>query len=130
MLHIHPEQTETYRVLDGTLDVFRAGKWNKVSEGELFTVAPGTVHGFRVTGDSPVRFLNVHTPALGFQDHLQALDRLARAGKIRGTKDIRSLICMSMSGVKNRPDVPVKPPFFVLKVLAFIGRVLGFKLDD
>jgi quercetin dioxygenase-like cupin family protein len=129
MLHIHPTQQETYRVLSGTLDVFRDGKWNRVGEGESFIVPPGTVHGFRVTGDSPVRFVNGHAPALGFQDHLVTLDRLVRAGQIRSTKDIRSLIYMSMSAVKHRPDVPVKPPLFVLKALALIGRVLRYKLD-
>ena len=57
------------------------------------------------------------------------LDRLVRAGKIRGTKDLRSLIYMSMSGVEHRPDVPVKPPFWVLRTMVFIGRRLGYTLD-
>ena len=69
-------------------------------------------------------------PALAFQEHLETLDRLSRAGKIRWTKDPRSLIYKSMSGVEHRPDVPVKPPRWVMKALAFVGRRLGYTLDD
>lgn len=130
MIHYHPEQDETYQVLEGTLEVFRDGQWNDVSAGQSFEVPQGTVHGFRNTTEAPVRFLNLHRPALAFQEHLETLDRLVRAGKIRGTKDPRSLIYMSMSGVKHQPDVPVKPPQWVLRGFAFIGRRLGYRLDD
>jgi len=37
---------------------------------------------------------------------------------------------MSMSGVEHRPDVPMKPPQWTMKALAFIGRRLGYTLDD
>jgi len=130
MIHYHPEQEETYRVLEGTLEVFRDDRWRAVPAGESLTVAQGTVHGFRNAGEAPVRFLNVHRPALAFQEHLETLDRLSRAGKIRGTKDPRSLIYMSMSRVEHRPDAPVKPPQWTMKALAFIGRRLGYTLDD
>jgi len=128
MIHYHPEQEETYRVLEGTLEVFRDGRWRAVSAGESLTVPRGAVHGFRNVSGAPVRFLNVHRPALAFQDHLETLDRLIRAGKIRGTKDPRSLIYMSMSAVEHRPDVAVKPPQVVIQGLAFIGRRLGYTL--
>jgi len=129
MIHYHPEQTETYRVLEGSLEVFRDGQWVVVNMGESLMVPRGAVHGFRNATNAPVRFMNVHQPALGFQEHLQTLDRLARAGKVRGTTDARSLIYMSMSAVQNRPDVPVKPPFWILRAMAFVGRRLGYTLD-
>ncbi len=91
--------------------MFRDGRWRAVTAGESLAVPQRTVHGFRNTSEMSVRFLNVHRPALAFQEHLETLDRLIRAGKIRGTKDPRSLIYMSMSGVEHRPDVPVKPPY-------------------
>lgn len=94
------------------------------------TVPPGAVHAFRNAGEAPVRFLNVHRPALAFQQHLETLDRLIRAGKIRGTKDPRSLIHMSMSAMEYRPDVTVKPPQWVVRGFAFIGRRLGCRLND
>jgi quercetin dioxygenase-like cupin family protein len=129
MLHSHPGQTETYRVLEGTLEVFRSEDWFPLRAGESFTVPPSAVHGFRNTTHLPVRFMNEHRPALGFEDHLTTLDRLVRAGKIKGTKDVRSLIYMSMSAIRHRPDVPVKPPLWVLHVMAFFGRRLGYTLE-
>jgi hypothetical protein len=60
---------------------------------------------------------------------METLDRLATAGKIRGTKDLRSIIHMSMSAVKYRPDVTVKPPQWIVNTIALIGRGLGFSLD-
>lgn len=129
IIHYHPEQEETYQVLDGTLEIFRDGQWHALPAGESLTVPQGAVHGFRNSSGAPVRFVNVHRPALAFQEHLETLDRLSRAGKIRGTKDLRSLIYMSMSGVEHRPDVAVKPPQWVVKGLAFIGRRLGYTLN-
>lgn len=129
MVHYHPAQEETYRVLDGTLEVFLDGRWRAVPTGESLTVPQGAVHGFRNTSAAPVRFLNVHRPALGFEAHLETIDQLAKAGKVRGTKDLRSLIYLSMSAVEHQPDVPVRPPFWILKLLAGVGRAVGFRLQ-
>ena len=46
MIHYHPEQEETYRVLEGTLEVFCDDRWCMVSAGESPTVPRGAVHGF------------------------------------------------------------------------------------
>ncbi len=129
MIHYHPHQEETYRVLEGTLEVFREGTWHAVQAGESLTVPQGAVHAFRNASSTPATFLNVHRPALAFQEHLETLDRLVRSGKVRGTKDPRSLIYMSMSAVKHRPDVAVKPPQVVVNLLAWLGRRLRFMLD-
>jgi quercetin dioxygenase-like cupin family protein len=75
-IHYHPEQEETYQVLDGTLEVFRDGRWHAVAVGESLTVPRGAVHGFR----------NAHRPALAFQEHLETLDRLVQEGRSRVSK--------------------------------------------
>jgi quercetin dioxygenase-like cupin family protein len=129
MVHYHPEQEETFSVLEGTLELLQDGRWRAVPAGVSATAPKGAVRAWRNTGASPVRFLNVHRPALGFQDHLETLDRLARSGKVRGTKDLRSIIHMSMSAVRHRPDVAVKPPQWLVNLMAFIGRRLGYTLD-
>ena len=129
MVHYHPEQEETFHVLEGTMEVLRDGAWISVQAGQTHFVPKGEVHAWRNSGSSPIRFQNIHRPALGFLDHMESLDRLARAGKIRGTKDWRSLIYMSMSAVKHRPDVTVRPPQWVINAMAGIGRRLGFRLE-
>ena len=129
LLHYHSEQEETYQVLEGVLEVFQNGDWEPVLTGESMTISPRTVHGFRNTSEVPVRFINVHRPALKFQDHLEALDRLSREGKIRSTKDPRSLIYMSMASIEYEPDVAVRPPQWLIRGLAATGKRLRFKLQ-
>ena len=128
IIHYHPHQEETFHVLEGTLEVLREGQWSAVQSGDSITVPKGAVHAWRNASETPLRFLNVHRPVLGFQDHMETLDRLVKAGKIRGMKDPRSLIYMSMSAARHRPDVAVKPPQWVVNVMAFIGRRLGYTL--
>jgi hypothetical protein len=77
----------------------------------------------------PVRFLNVHRPALTFQEFLETLDRLIRAGKVKGLKGLRSGIYVSVAAAEYDTSVSVKPPQVFLRGLAFIGRSLGFKLE-
>lgn len=129
IIHYHPHQEETYRVLEGTLEVLQNGKWNALNVGDGYTVAAGVVHAWRNASSGAVRFVNVHKPALGFENHLETLDRLVKAGKIRGMKDLRSLIYMSMSAARHKPDVAVKPPQWVVNTMAFIGKRLGWSLE-
>ncbi|MGH2663494.1 MAG: cupin domain-containing protein [Actinomycetota bacterium] len=126
-IHYHPEQEETYDVLDGTLEVFR--EWHAVPAGESLTVPHGARHAFRNASETPVRFLNVHRPALAFQEYLETLDRLIRAGKVKGLKNLRSLIYLSVALTEQRPSVSVKPPHMLIRGLAFIGRRLGYTLE-
>lgn len=129
IIHYHPNQSETYEITDGVLEVFHEGRWQALETGEKLVISPGEVHAFRNTSSSPARFHNRHEPALGFQDHLVTLDRLVQRGKIRGTRDPRSLIYMSMSAAMHRPDVAVRPPQWVVNTMAMVGRALRFSVD-
>jgi quercetin dioxygenase-like cupin family protein len=134
-VHYHPEQEETFEVLDGTLEVFRDGAWHPVPAGASVTVPHGAVHAFRNAGDTPVRFLNVHRPALTFQEFLETLDRLIRAGKVKGLprpprlKNLRSGIYISMASVEQGTSVEIRPPQRLVRGSAFVGRLLGYKLE-
>jgi quercetin dioxygenase-like cupin family protein len=127
--HYHPAQEEIFQVLDGALEVFRDGDWHKVPAGESSTVPRGATHAFRNASETPVRFLNTHRPALTFQEFLETVDRLIRAGKIKGPRDLRLGIYLSMAFVEHRTSVQVKPPDVLLRGLAFIGRRLGYRLE-
>jgi quercetin dioxygenase-like cupin family protein len=128
-IHYHPEQEETYEVLEGTLEVFREGGWHALPAGESLPVLHGAVHAFRNATETPVRFLNMHRPALTFQEFLETLDRLIRAGKVKGLKNLRSGIYVSMAAVEHNTSVAMKPPQMLIRGLAFIGRRLGFTLE-
>ena len=126
--HAHPRQEERYEVLEGTLEVLSEGEWRRLGAGETLTIPAGAVHAFRNPGATPVRFLDRHAPALRFQEHLETVDRLFREGKVRGLKDPRSLMHLCMSAVENEPDVPVRPPLWVIRTMAFVGRRLGYSI--
>jgi mannose-6-phosphate isomerase-like protein (cupin superfamily) len=134
-VHIHPDQEETYEVLAGTLEVLRDGHWQRVPAGDSLTVPRGAAHAFRSASETPVRFLNVHRPALTFQGYLETLDRLIRAGKIKGLprpprlKNLRSGIYISMAFIEEARSVSVTPPHKLIRGLAFIGRRLGYTLE-
>lgn len=130
MVHLHPEQEETFRVIEGALEVLDDGHWKPLMAGQSHTVPKGAVHAWRNAAEVPVRFINVHRPALGFEAHLAMLDRLVKEGKVRGTSDPRSLIYLSMSAARYRPDVTVRPPQWVVSAMAAVGRLLRFRLEE
>ena len=127
--HYHPAQEETFQVLAGTLEVFWDGDWHKVPAEESSTVPRGATHAFRNATETPVRFLNTHRPAFTFQEFLETVDRLIRAGKVKGPRDLRSGIYLSLAAVEQGTSVQVKPPQMLLRGLAFIGRRLGYRLE-
>lgn len=129
MIHYHPEADESYEVLSGTIEIWQRGHWKPLTSGERLEIPRGSVHGFRNRSGAPVHFRNTHRPALGFQAHLETIDRLARSGRVRGTKDLRSLMHLALSAERYKPDVPVRPPLWVIKLLAAIGRRLGYSAD-
>lgn len=62
-LHVHREHSDTFAILAGELDVGLGG-------GTLWSAPPGVAHGYRHDGTGEVRFLNLHTPGMGFADYL------------------------------------------------------------
>ena len=58
---------ESYQVVSGTLEVCLGKNWRKLSAGDRATVPPGMPHTVRNLGAEPVRLINVHRPALGFE---------------------------------------------------------------
>jgi hypothetical protein len=127
-----PVQEESLRVLSGTLDVFVDGHWRQLRAGESVTVPPGAPHTLKNSHDEETRAITVIRPALSFHDFMSTFCGLATSGKIRSLppKDLSSLIYVSMLFVRYEETiVSVKPPAFALKVLAFVGKRLGYGLD-
>src|SRR5277367_3632895 len=76
--HVHPEQEETFTVLEGRLR-FRIG-WRRctVTPGESVRVPPGTVHHFANAGRVAVRVAVESRPALDMEEMLQTAAALAQ----------------------------------------------------
>jgi quercetin dioxygenase-like cupin family protein len=64
--HVHRRHVESFYVLEGEL-TFTAGERElRADTGSWVQVPPGVPHTFFVSGDRPVRFLDLHTPGCGF----------------------------------------------------------------
>jgi quercetin dioxygenase-like cupin family protein len=70
-LHVHQREAEVFYVLAGTLDYEAGGQLHQLTAGSLIWLPKGVPHRFRITGDSPARFLGLALPG--------GLERLYRA---------------------------------------------------
>jgi mannose-6-phosphate isomerase-like protein (cupin superfamily) len=130
-LHVHSHQEESFEVLSGVLDVCIDGKWRELGPGERIKVPAGAPHTIRNLHREEVRALNVHAPALDFPDYMVGLHELVHTGKVRALppRDPRSVIYLSMLfTVHERTLASVKPPQRLMRILAFVGRRLGYRL--
>ena len=79
--HVHPNQTETFRIIAGAVG-FRIDRGQRVATtGETVVVEPGTAHTFWNAGKGRAQFLCEIRPALGFERLLETMFALARDGK-------------------------------------------------
>jgi quercetin dioxygenase-like cupin family protein len=129
-LHIHPTAEEVYQVVTGTLDVCVGGQWRTLEAGESVTVPPNTAHTLKNESGAEVRLINVHRPAQQFEKFFRGLHRLSASGSVTfPPRGLRSAILLSMLFAKYPQEVvSVKPPRWLMTILARVGRILRFKL--
>jgi quercetin dioxygenase-like cupin family protein len=63
--HVHRRHVESVYVLEGELTFTVGGRGLVAAAGSWVQVPVGAPHTFVVTGDSPVRLLDLHTPSCG-----------------------------------------------------------------
>ena len=69
-LHVHRRHADTFAILKGELHVGLAGEEHVLGEGAAWCAPIGLVHGYQHKGADEVRFLNLHSPGMGFADYL------------------------------------------------------------
>ena len=129
-LHIHPHAEESYQVVSGTLDVCVGTEWRQLTPGDTVTVPAGKPHTLRNTTTAEVRLVNVHKPALSFERFFRRFHALVCAGKLKlPPKEFGSLVLVSMLFVEHEQEIrSAKPPHTLMRVLALVGRMLGYRL--
>ena len=127
-LHVHPHAEESYRVLSGSLEVNVDGDWTDVPAGQTHTVPPNTPHTFR--NHEPVEVVNIHRPALDIERFFVRFHRLVTDRGVRlPPRSFESMVLMGMLVSDHEEEVTsVRPPQFVMRALAFAGRVFGYEL--
>jgi mannose-6-phosphate isomerase-like protein (cupin superfamily) len=127
--HFHPHQEEQWRVLAGTVEVLVDGSWRTLAEGESVTIPAGTVHTIRNRSGDPARVLDVHVPALDFQEYMEDLSRLAAEGKITSLRNPRSLIYLAsvLRAHRTTQLTASRGQRAAESALAAVGRLLGMR---
>jgi mannose-6-phosphate isomerase-like protein (cupin superfamily) len=126
--HVHIGLTEEYEVIEGNFDVMVDSEWTALTPGQSASVPPATLHTFKNRSGATVRVRNVHRPAAHFEDYIEHIYRLTRARGIKGARDPRLPIYLSMLMLEY-PDTLAPGRTrerFLLKAFAGIGRALRF----
>lgn len=129
-IHIHPQATESYEVLEGELDLYVEGKWRTLAAGESASVDPGVPHTFRNATDAPTRVYNIHAPAMRFGDYFGTLHRVVNSGAVQpGRMTPKAMLYLAVVMVSFRDEIrSVSPPDALMRAFAFVGRLLGYRL--
>jgi quercetin dioxygenase-like cupin family protein len=128
--HIHPHQHDEYEVLEGSLELRVAGRWQTLAAGGRATVEPGQPHQFRNGSGALVRARSTHRPALSFPVYIERVHALVQSGKLRSPRDPKSLIYISMLFREHADTIaPASlPQRAMMAAMAAVGRLLGLEL--
>jgi quercetin dioxygenase-like cupin family protein len=124
--HTHPGLVESYEVLEGELDVMINGDWQTLGPGESASVPADTEHTFKNRSGAVVRARNVHRPPARFENYIEHANRLLDERGIKGAKDPRVPIYLSMVMLEY-PDTiaPSRSRERIgMRALAGLGRLL------
>lgn len=80
--HLHALQEETFEVVNGTFAITLNGKEQLLTAGEKIIVPKGTVHYWRNAGKDELYIVTEFRPALHFEEIIETVAALARAGKM------------------------------------------------
>ena len=128
--HFHPRQEEQWRVLDGTVEVSLGGDWRSLREGESVSIPAGQVHTIRNRSGAPARVLDIHIPALDFQEYMEDLARLAAEGKLASLRNPRSLVYLAtvLRAHRTTQLTASRAQRAAESALAALGRLFGARV--
>ena len=121
-VHIHPFASETYRILEGTLEVNVNGQWKKLQKGEEMTIDKGVPHTFRNPIDGVTRVYNTHTPAMQFDAYFEGLNNIVNklsSGRKDGLKlNLNAMMHLCMLMKKYPAEIKsVSPANFIVSFM-------------
>jgi quercetin dioxygenase-like cupin family protein len=129
--HRHPTQTESFRVVDGPIELMVDGRWRLLQTGETASVPPGSVHTFRNRSKATVTMHSTHAPAGRFEEFIEHISRILPARGVKNGKDPRIPVYLAMI-LLEYPDT-IRPgrnrERFGINMMAGLGRLLRFDTD-
>jgi mannose-6-phosphate isomerase-like protein (cupin superfamily) len=122
--HAHPEQTETFTVIEGRMK-FRVG-WRRlmVTSGQTVRVPPGTVHHFANAGSIPARLSVESRPALAMEELLETAAAMAREQHAAGRVLPRPVdLALFMADFEREVRAPFLPAGLVRLAIRRLARL-------
>jgi mannose-6-phosphate isomerase-like protein (cupin superfamily) len=92
--HLHPDATERFEVLQGTLDLTIAGAPRRLGPGQSVEIPAGQPHGFRNASGRDVLLRVAMDPGAGLERFLRGWYGLAAEGGLRPDGTPRSLLAL------------------------------------
>jgi hypothetical protein len=107
------------------------GHWHTLVSGQSMTVPAGTVHTFRNRSGENVMFRVVHTPALAIERYLDRLYWLSAMNRIRGSRNLTSLLYSSLLLDTHRQEQVLAGPGerAAVRMMAQVARLLRLRVD-
>jgi len=128
--HFHPN-AESFEVIEGSLEVWKDGRWNTVGAGETATAPVGTRHTFRNSSSEPTTIITRFRPATRSEAFFRHMHKLIQQGKIKRLppKDARSAIYSSMLISAYSDEFHATGPMgVVLRATSLLGKALRFQI--
>ena len=129
--HFHPNQTESFEVVHGTMQGKVGGEDRTVHEGESASVPAGVPHGWWNSGSDQAHIVVTFRPAMQTELMLETFSRLSLAGKVPDDGTPRfPLMAVLLDDFhdETRPaGVPAPILWVMRKTVAPIARRLGWR---
>lgn len=125
-IHMHPIQTEHFEVLEGTLCVWVAGRWQRLGVGQCMEIAPGTFHTLSNQGLPNLRVRVRMSPALDAEKLFEGLiDLRMKRSKLGALLRLSWLLSRVESYFYFRGPRRLQRAFFA--VLGWLAGILGVR---
>jgi quercetin dioxygenase-like cupin family protein len=130
MAHIHPNQVETFEILEGHLSM-KAGRDRFLARpGDIVTIEPGQAHSFWNDRAYPAHFRCTVAPALEFERFIETMFALAADGKLnrRGMPNPLRLAAIANGAFADTraPSIPAWLQKAGLAPGALLAKALGY----
>jgi quercetin dioxygenase-like cupin family protein len=76
--HFHKTITESFYILDGTVQLFNGERWTDGEPGDFLRVPQGGVHAFRNESGEAASMLLLFTPGAPREEYFEWLDEIGR----------------------------------------------------
>jgi len=123
--HVHPKQTEIFRIASGRMGVKLGRDKLEAGPGEVLTIEPGVAHKFWNAGEDDLVFVAEVRPSLEWESLIETMYSLAADGKT-SKKGMPNPFRLAVIANAHFPVIPAWMQKAALAMGAPLGKALGY----